>query len=119
MRDRRAVAGEAAAAVRHQALALGGAYGDAEIGFAAEAVFTLPAFRRVERDDVIALFQRGDAAPDIDHHARAFMAENGGEDAFRIGAGEGEFIGVANAGGLDFHQHFALARAFEVYGFQR
>src|ERR1035437_9888966 len=44
------------------------------------------------------------------------MAEDGGEDAFRIGAGEGEVVGVADAGGLDLHQHLALTRTFEIDG---
>ena len=52
--DRIAVAAEAAGAVRHQALALRRADRGAEIGSAGETGFALPAFRRVERDDVIA-----------------------------------------------------------------
>ena len=118
MGDRLAVAREPAGAVRHQALALGGADGDAEIGLAAEAVFALPAFRRVERNDVIALLQRGHTLADIHHHARTLMAEDGGENAFRVAAREGEFVGMANTGGLYLHQHLALARAGEVNGFQ-
>jgi hypothetical protein len=37
------------------------------------------------------------------------MAEDGREQAFRVGAGKGEFIGVANAGGLDLDQDFTFA----------
>jgi hypothetical protein len=40
------------------------------------------------------------------------MAENGRETAPRVGAGPGEFVGVADAGGLDLDQNFARARAF-------
>ncbi len=68
---------------------------------------------------MIALLCRGYALADIDHHARALMAEDGGEQALRIGAGKGELVGVADAGGFDLDQHFALARAFQVNGFDR
>ena len=46
--------------------------------------FALPAFRRVERDDVVAGFDAGDARADLQHHARALVAEDGGEQALRI-----------------------------------
>ncbi len=36
----------------------------------------LTALRRVERNDVVALFQAGDPRADIDDDARAFVAEN-------------------------------------------
>jgi hypothetical protein len=42
------------------------------------------------------------------------MAHDGREGAFGVGAGNGEFIGVTNAGGLDLDQHFAFLRALEV-----
>jgi hypothetical protein len=42
------------------------------------------------------------------------MAEDGGKDPLRIRAGQGEIVGVAEAGGLDLHQHLARAGAFEV-----
>ena len=51
---------------------------------------------------------------DVDHDARALVAEDRGEQAFRIGARERELIGVADAGGLDLDQHLAGPRAFEV-----
>jgi hypothetical protein len=63
--DRLALVAEAAGAVGHHALALGGADRGAEIGLAAEARLTLAAFGRVERDDVVADFDRGDAGPDL------------------------------------------------------
>jgi hypothetical protein len=44
-----------------------------------------------------------------------------GKQAFGIGAGQCELIGVTDAGGLDLDQHFALARPLELDGgyFQR
>ena len=57
--------------------------------------------------------------PDVDHDARALVAEDGREDAFRVGARQRVVVGVADAGGLDLDQHLAGARAFEVDGFDR
>jgi hypothetical protein len=67
---------KARGAVGHQALALGGADRGAEIGLARQAGRALPAFRRVQRNDVIALLHAGDAAADVDHDAGALMTEN-------------------------------------------
>ena len=52
-------------------------------------------------------FSAGHARAHIDHHARALMAEDRREQAFGIGARAGEFVGVADAGGLDLDQHLA------------
>ena len=70
---------------------------------------------------MVALLHAGDAAADIDHDAGALMAEDRREQAFGIGAGQREFVGVADAGGLDLDQHLALARSLELDGgdFQR
>jgi hypothetical protein len=43
------------------------------------------------------------------------MAEDRREDAFGIGARQGEFVGVADAGGLDLDQNLALFRVVEVH----
>src|ERR1700721_3226306 len=76
----------------------------------------LPTIRGVERDNVIALLHAGHALADVDHHAGAFVPENRREQAFGISARQREFVGMADAGGLDFHQHFAFARALELHG---
>jgi hypothetical protein len=49
------------------------------------------------------------------------MAEDRREQPLGIGARQREFVGVADARGLDLDQHFALARPFELDGsyFQR
>jgi hypothetical protein len=109
-----AVEGEPRGAVGHQALALGGADGGAQIGLARQARRALAAFRRIERDDVVALFDAGHARADIDHDAGALMAEDRRKQPFRVGARQRELVGVADAGGLDLDQHLALPRAFEV-----
>ena len=55
----------------------------------------------------------------LDHDAGALMAEDGRENPFRIIARQREHVGVADAGGLDFHQHFACARAFQLHCLDR
>ncbi len=104
-------------AVGHHALALGRADRLAQVGFGVQAVFALPAFGRVQGDDVVALLQGRDAGADLDHHAGTLVAQDGGKDAFRIGARQGEFVRVADARGLDFDQAFALLGAVQFDGF--
>jgi hypothetical protein len=74
----------------------------------------LAAFGGVKRDHVIAHLDRGHAGADLDHHARAFMAQNGGEQPLGVGARAGEFVGMADAGGLDLDQHLAGLRALQI-----
>ncbi len=105
---------EARGGVRHQAAALGRAYRLAQVGLAREAEFTRAAFRRVERNDVVVFLQALDAGPYIDHDACAFVPENRREQSFRVGAGQGVLIGMADSGSLDLHQHFARLRALEI-----
>ncbi len=64
---------------------------------------------------MIALLHAGDALADVDHDAGAFMAEDRREQPFGIGAGQRELIGVADAGGLDLDQHFAVVRPLELH----
>ena len=109
-----AIAFEAAGAIGHQALALRRADRRAQIGLARQATFALAAFRRVERDDVIALLERGDAGAHVHHDARALVAQHAGKQPLRVGARQGEIIGVANAGRLDFNENFAGLRPVEV-----
>ena len=63
---------------------------------------------------MVALAHAGHAGADIDHDARALVAENGGKEPFRIGARKGELVGVADAGRLDLDQNLASARAVEI-----
>jgi hypothetical protein len=60
---------------------------------------------------MVAGLQRRHAGAHFLNDAGALMAEDRREDAFRVGARAGEFVGVADAGGLDLDQHFAFARA--------
>ena len=68
---------------------------------------------------MIARFEALYAGATFDHFATAFVAENCGKDAFRIFARQGEGVGMADAAGDDFQQHFAFARAFDVNFFNR
>src|SRR5262245_53400703 len=94
-----AVEREARGAVGHDALTLRRADGGAQIGLARQTRRALPAFRRIERNDVVALLHAGHTRPHIDHDAGALVAEDGREQSFRIGAGERELVGVTDARG--------------------
>ena len=103
-----ALVGKARGAIGHQALALGGPHGHAQIGFAAFAEQAFAAFGGVQRDHVVARLHAGHAFAHLDDDARAFVAEHGGKDPLGVIAAQGECIGVAHAGVRDFDEHFAL-----------
>jgi len=63
---------------------------------------------------VIAGFQRCDAFAHLHHDAGALMAEDRREQPFGVRARKGEFIGVADARGLDLDQNFTGFGAVEV-----
>ncbi len=63
---------------------------------------------------MVARFQRFHARPAFDHDARAFMAQDRGEHAFWVGARQGEFVSMANAGRLDLNQNFTFAWSVEI-----
>src|SRR5208337_2566092 len=109
-----AAAREARRAVRHHPLPLSGADRRAEVGLAREAGRALAAFGRVERNDVVALQRAGHARPDVDDHPRALVPEDGGKEPFRVGAGQGELVGVADAGRLDLDEDLAFAGPIEI-----
>ena len=110
MKNWLAVVRKARGAIGHQAFALRGAHGHAQVGFAGFAEQALAAFGGVKRDDVVAGLDAGHARADFDDDARALVAEHGGEYAFGVISAQGESVGVANAGVGDFDQHFARLR---------
>ncbi|MNR35032.1 hypothetical protein D3C85_1528510 [compost metagenome] len=110
MEQRLAVVREAGRAVRHQALALGGAHSHAQVGLAGFAEQAFTAFGGVERDDMVTGLEAGDAFAHLHHDTGAFMAEYGREHAFGVVAREGESVGMADASMGDTHQYLALAR---------
>ncbi len=68
---------------------------------------------------MVALLEAGDAASDIDDDTGALMAEDRRKEPLRIGPGQGEGVGMANPGRLDFDQHFAVFRSIEPYRLDR
>ena len=53
--------------------------------------------------------------PDVDHDARALVAEDRREQPLRVLARQRELVGVADAGGLDLDQHLAGSGPFELH----
>ncbi len=107
MKDGFAVERKARGAIGHQTFALRATDGLAQIGLARAAELALAAFRRVQRNHMIAHRHRSNTGADFHHDAAAFVAEDGRENAFRVSAGQGIGVGMANASGDDADQHFA------------
>ena len=114
MEDGFAADRHAAFAVGHQSLTLGGADGRAQIGLAAETGLALATFGNVERDDVVADFEALHVFTHFHHHAGAFVAKHAGEESFGVFARESEGVGMADAGGLNFHHDLVGAGCVQV-----
>jgi hypothetical protein len=114
VKDRLALVREAAGAVGHQPLALRGADRGAQVGLAREARLTLTALGGVERDHVVARFDRGHPRPDLADDPRPLVAEDAREDALGIEPVQCVGVGVADAGRHDLDQHLAVLRPFEI-----
>lgn len=95
-------------AVWHQAFTLGFANRNTEVSFARTTELTLAALCGVKRDHMVAWFDAGYAFTDFNHNANPFVTENHREYTFRVIAGEGKCVGMANAGMGDFNQHFTF-----------
>src|SRR5258707_13103335 len=80
------------------------------------ARLTLPPFGRVQRNDMIALAQAGDAGPYVDDYPGAFVAQYRRKQALRIRARSRKLIGVTDPAGLDFHQDFARSGPVQIHG---
>ena len=103
-----AAAAQAGGAVGQVALALLLADGQAQVGARADAVLALAALGAEQRDHAVALAHQRHAPADLLDDARALVAQHGGRVARRVGAGGGVQVGVADAAGLQAHQHLAL-----------
>ena len=69
---------------------------------------------REERDHAIAGAHAGDSLADVLDDAGALVAEHARRIARRIGAARGVEVGVADAAGLDAHEHLARLGACEL-----
>ena len=102
---------EAARPVGHEPLALRGADRGAEVRLARQARFALPTLRCVEQDDVVPLLHADvTLRANVDDHLGALVAEDRREEPLGVGTRARELIGVADARGLELHEHFAQAR---------
>ncbi len=81
------VVGEAGGPVGHQTLALGHADGLAQVGLAGRAEIALAAFRRVQRNHMVAGRQPFHLAAHLFHDGATFMSQDGRKQALRVGAG--------------------------------
>src|SRR3954447_8691221 len=115
MVDGLALVAEAARAVGHQAFPLRRSDGRAEVGLARKARLTLAALGCVQRDDVVARRDAGNAGTDVANHARALMAKDRREEAFAVETVKRVGVCVADAGRHDLDQYLALLGAFEVH----
>ncbi|MNE24728.1 hypothetical protein D3C80_1180280 [compost metagenome] len=116
MQDRHAVERETAGCVWHQPATLCRTDRLTQVGLLRQAKLALTAFRRIQRDHVVTLFQRLHARANADHHTGSLVAEDGWKYAFRVGARQRVVVCVADAGGLELNQNFTLFRACEVNG---
>ena len=114
MVQRLALVRKARGAVGHDAFALRGANGHAQVGFARLAKQTFAALGGVERNDVVARLNAGDPFAHLDHNARALMAQHDRKQPFGVFARERESVRVADAGVRDLDQHLTLARWRDV-----
>jgi len=76
---------------------------------------------------VIADSEAGHARSDFHHHARAFVAQNGGEETLAVQTVQRIGVGVADPRRLDLDQHLTRARPLQIdlddlertFGFER
>ncbi|MNT35089.1 hypothetical protein D3C72_1711030 [compost metagenome] len=99
--------GETRGAIRHQTLALSGTNGLAQVGLAGAAEFALAALGGIQRDHMIAHCNRSDAFTHRLDDGAAFVPQDRRKDTFRVRAGQGVGIGVADTAGDNAQQHFA------------
>src|SRR5690606_38852735 len=86
----------------------------AQVGLGLQAVFALATLRSVQRDHMVARRHRGHPGADLDHHARALVAADGGKLALGIISRQGKGIRQATPTRLDLHQHLTGARSLQV-----
>jgi hypothetical protein len=108
------VAGEAGGSVGQVPLVLLIAYGEADVGLPTRAVDAFAALGRKERHDVITRLHQAHALADLVDHAAAFVAEHHRLVAGGVGARRRVHVGVADAAGLEPHEHLPGLRLGEL-----
>ena len=71
----------------------------------------------VERDYVVVRFNAADVGADLDHNTSAFVSQYRRKQTLRVVAGQRKGVSVADAGGLDFDQHFSRFGPVQPHGF--
>src|SRR4029079_14241941 len=74
----------------------------------------LAALGRIQRNDMVAWLDAGDAGTDFLDDTAAFVTEDYREHAFGVGAGQCEGVGVTNARGDDANEHLAGLRTLQI-----
>ena len=77
----------------------------------------MTAFRRVERNNVIAFFKAGNTGANVNHNARTLVPQNSGKNAFRVSARERVVVGMANAGSFNLNQNLTKFWTFQIDSF--
>ena len=90
-----------------------------QIGLARETGFALPAFRRVERDDVVALSEARHARPNLDDDPRPLVPEDRRKEPLGVGPRQGVGVGMADAARLHLDEHLAGPRSVEPHPLDR
>ena len=66
---------------------------------------------------MVAWLDAADLRADLNHNAGPLMAEDGRKHAFGVVAGQGEGVGMTDAGCLELNHDLALLGAFNVHLF--
>lgn len=108
--DDLSLASEARGSIRHEALTLGDANDGAQVGLSTLAELALAALRHVQRNDVVTDGNASHSLANALDDSRTFVAENDGEDRFRVLSREQVSVGVAQSSADDLHTDLASLR---------
>ena len=114
MQNRLALDRETACPVRHHTLALRAPDRLAQVGLWMKTIFAFTAFRRVKRDHMIAGGDTCHTGANLANDAGTLMTKDRRKHSLGIGAGQGESVCMADAGGHDLDKHLAFARAVQI-----
>jgi len=110
MKDRLALASEAAGSVRHESFSLCGTDDRAQVGLPALAELAFSALWRVQRDDVITDVDGGNSLADRLDYTGSLVSKDDGEDSLRILSTESVRVSVTNTSSVEFDSDLSLLR---------